>query len=188
MKRLYVGFLFFAYNCIIWGQDLTFPAIEETAHVSGGNSTVITERKPIYIPGRCPDDMLLYPGDTDKDAWVCDCRARFLYFPLNDSCHEAYRQGPCPSGNYVVLPENETIPRCVENPCSQDGMVQYNGTCYSLRTIGPCGPDGILSVNEATFQLECEVASIVPLYIIEIPLKTCPPGSRRSTLGVCKKV
>lgn len=141
------------------------------------------------IPGSCPKNMLLYPGDGARNAWVCDCRPRFLYFPLNDSCHEAYRQGPCPAKNYVVLPEDEAVPRCVENPCLEDGVVPYNGTCYPLKTLGgPCAPDGIIGVNETTFQLECVPTNVAPFAIIDVPRRTCPPGSRRSTLGVCKKV
>lgn len=133
--------------------------------------------------------MLLYPGDGAKDSWVCDCRSRFLYFPLNDSCHEAYRQGPCPPGNYVVLPENEAVPRCVTNPCSEDGVVPYNGTCHRLRTIdGPCAPKGILSVNETTFQLECMSLDVVPSMIIDTSPKKCPPGTRRSTLKDCRQI
>lgn len=150
---------------------------------------IITDRIPISIPGSCPKDMLLYPGDSAKNAWVCDCRPRFLYFPLNNSCHEAYRQGPCPPNNYVVLPEDEAVPRCVENPCLEDGVVPYNDTCYPLKTIGgPCAPDGVIGVNETTFQLECVKTNIAPFIIIDVPTRTCPPGSRRSTLGVCKKV
>lgn len=134
--------------------------------------------------------MLLYPGNGAKNSWVCDCRPRFLYFPLNDSCYEAYRQGPCSYKNYVVLLKNEVLPRCVENPCSEDGVVPYNGVCYPLRTIGgPCAPTGVLGVNKTTFQLECIPLDIAPFMIITtVPKRMCPPGSRRSMLGICRKV
>lgn len=133
--------------------------------------------------------MILYPiKDGENDTSICDCIPRFLYFPSNDSCHEAYRQGPCPPENYVVLPEDEEIPRCVENPCLKDGMVPYNGTCYSLNTIdGPCASQGaIIGVNETTFQLDC--IQIVVLTFIDVPSRTCPKGTRRSIQGECKKV
>ncbi|XP_011876351.1 PREDICTED: uncharacterized protein LOC105566732 [Vollenhovia emeryi] len=189
MKYLYIGFALLAFNCVTWGQDVSYPTDEETSHVSGGNSTTIEDRIPVSEPDSCPKDMLRYPGDGGKDSWVCDCRPRFLYFPLNDSCYEAYRQGPCPPKNYVVLPEDEAVPRCVENPCSVDGEVQFNDTCYPLRTRGgPCAPDGVIGVNETTFELECVEASIAPFIIIELPTRVCPPGSKRSTLGACKKV
>lgn len=190
MKRLYVGIVILMFIYVIRSQDLIFPNDEETSHVSGGNSTMITDRIPVSIPDSCPKNMLLYPGSTSTDSWVCDCRPRFLYFPLNDSCYEAYRQGPCTFKNYVVLLKNEVLPRCVGNPCLEDGVVPYNGTCYPLRTIGgPCAPKGILGVNEMTFQLECVPVNAAPFVIITpVPKGMCPLGSRRSIFGTCKKV
>jgi len=144
----------------------------------------------VSIPDSCPENMLLYPGNGAKNSWVCDCRPRFLYFPLNNSCYEAYRQGPCSYKNYVVLLKNEVFPRCMENPCSEDSIVPYNGECYPLRTIGgPCAPTGVLGVNETTFQLECVSLDIAPFMIITtVPKRICPPGSRRNMLGICRKV
>ncbi|XP_014472708.1 PREDICTED: uncharacterized protein LOC106743412 [Dinoponera quadriceps] len=189
MKCLFVGITFFACNYVIWGQDFVFPNNEEMSHVSGGNSTVITERIPVSTPDKCPKDMLLYPGDGVKSAWVCDCRSRFVYFPMNDSCYEVYRQGPCPVNQFVVLPEDDAVPRCEANPCIIDGVVPFNGTCHLLQsTGGPCGPDAALGVNETNFQLECIPKEVVHFSIINTPRRTCPPGSRRSTLGECKKV
>lgn len=129
--------------------------------------------------------MLLYPGPGN--IRICDCKPGFLYFPLNNSCHEAYRQGPCASQHYVVLPKNEIIAKCIRNPCLQDGIVQYNNTCYFLRTTdGPCAPNKVIDVNTITFELEC-ISEIEPFIIIEIP-KQCPVGSRRDILGICKKI
>lgn len=35
-------------------------------------------KKPLFIPGRCAPNELLYPGDH-KDDWVCDCKpGKFL--------------------------------------------------------------------------------------------------------------
>lgn len=168
------------------GQDFVFPDDEETQHVSG-NKITITERIPVSIPDHCPKNMLLYPGDGNTSAWVCDCRPRFVYFPRNDSCHEAYRQGPCPSAHYVVLPKEQAIPECVKNPCSEDGLVKYNDTCYPLRTIGgPCAPEGVLGVNETTFDVECIPTDIAPFIIIQPPKRDCPVGSRRNALGMCR--
>ncbi|XP_025990423.1 uncharacterized protein LOC105208281 [Solenopsis invicta] len=190
MNCLYIGFIFFIYNYyVIWGQNSKIPTKNTVHNVNSGNSMVIMEHKSTVFPGHCPKDMIVYNLiDSEKNESICDCRPRFLYFRLNDSCHEAYRQGPCPPKNYVVLPENEMVPRCVENPCLQDGMVQYNAKCYPLRKKGPCASNEmILSVNETTFQLECIDTSIGPLYTIDPPLNLCPKGSVRSTLGICKK-
>lgn len=199
-------------NC----QDIVFPNDEETSHLSGNNAIVsenleefhflkhnnihllynflsqlfqITERIPVYIPEKCPENMLLYPGGGIKSAWVCDCRPRFLYFPLNNTCHEAYRQGPCNDGEYVILPVGEVVPKCVINPCREDGLVRYNGICYNLRMKGgPCGPDGVLGVNGNTFQVQCIPIQIAPFIIIDAPTTAtpCPAGSRRNSLGICK--
>ncbi|XP_012535704.1 uncharacterized protein LOC105836309 [Monomorium pharaonis] len=184
MKRLYTGIVLLMYNYMIQSQDVIFPIDEETFHVSGGNSTMITERIPVLIPSSCPENMLLYPGSGSKDSWVCDCKPRFLYFPLNNSCHEAYRQGPCPSGNYVVLPKNEALPHCIENPCFEDGMVPYNGMCYPLRTRGPCSSKEVLQVNETTFQLECVLVAVHDNTVsfvgtTAVPKRTCPLDSCR---------
>lgn len=152
---------------------------------------MITERLPVLPePGQCPDaNMLLYPGDGMKDAWVCDCQEMFLYFPLNNSCHKAYRQGPCPLNHYVVLPENEAIPRCEANPCLEDGKVPYNGRCYYFQGIdSPCEEDKVLDVNETTFQLDCVLKEVNTLSIIVAPRRKCPRGTRRNMLGICKKV
>lgn len=192
MRFLLVGVVFFTCNCVTWGQDVVFPTDEIFSHLSGGNSTVIEDRIPVLSATDCPKDMLLYPGDGSKSNWVCDCRPQFLYFPLNDSCYEAYKRGPCPPGNYVVLLEDESIPQCAVNPCGDmDGVVPFNGTCYSLKTRGgPCAPDGVIGVNETNFQLECVPADIAPFIIIDPgkkPSSKCPPGSRRSAQGLCQK-
>ncbi|KAG7200137.1 hypothetical protein KM043_000576 [Ampulex compressa] len=187
MKLLLWGIITLMWNCTIWCQDIVFPNDEEISHVSG-NKAEITERIPVSIPDHCPENMLLYPGDGTNSAWVCDCRPRFLYFPLSNTCHEAYRQGPCPAENYVVLPAGSAIPECIKNPCLEDGLVKYNNTCYPLRTIGgPCAPDGVLGVNETTFALECIPTSVAPFIIIQAPKRQCPVGSRRTALGICKK-
>lgn len=177
----------FLISCyLILCQDIVFPDDEETSHLSG--TKPVTDRIPISAPSHCAKDMLLYPGNGNDVAWVCDCRPRFLYFPLNDSCHEAYRQGPCPLEHYVILPDGEAVPKCVRNPCLEDGLVQYNNTCYPLRTIGgPCGPDGVLGVNETNFRLECIPNEIAPFIIINAPKRGCLPGTRRTLLGTCRK-
>lgn len=174
---------------IIWNyiscQDIVFPSDEET--YVNGNIKTITERNPIFIPDSCPKNMLLYSGVGNISTWICDCKPGFLYFPLNNSCHEAYRQGPCAPQHYVVLPKNEVIPKCIKNPCLQDGIIQYNNTCYSLGTTGgPCAPNEVIAVNTITFELEC-TSEIEPFIIIKIS-KECPVGSRRNILGICKKI
>lgn len=147
----------------------------------------MTDRKPLKVPETCPENMLLYPGDDPKSAWICDCKPRFVYFPQNDSCHEAFFQGPCPKDYFVYLELNKTIPNCVPNPCKRNGFVLYKGMCHQLREKGgPCDEEAVLAVNETTFQLECMGADLVPFFIIDGPRKPCPQGSKRNSLGVCK--
>lgn len=131
--------------------------------------------------------MFLYSGPGNIS--ICDCKPGFLYFPLNNSCHEAYRQGPCAPQHYVMLPKNEVIPKCIKNPCLQDGLVQYNNTCYSLITNESCALNEIvnkIAVNKITFELEC-ISEIKTFLIIDIS-EECPVGSRRNALGICKKI
>nr|XP_034192641.1 uncharacterized protein LOC117609951 isoform X4 [Osmia lignaria]XP_034192642.1 uncharacterized protein LOC117609951 isoform X4 [Osmia lignaria] len=189
MKWVIFGIILIIWNYVTSGQDFVFPDDEEISHVSGNNAT-ITERIPVSVPDQCPENMLLYPGDGNNSAWVCDCRPRFLYFPLSDRCYEAYRQGPCAPRNYVILPQNEAVPKCVNNPCLIDGLVPYNDTCYPLRTMGgPCAPDGVLGVNETTFELECIPTDLAPFIIIQVPKRPqCPAGSRRNALGMCREI
>lgn len=188
MKWLILGIALIIWNYVISGQDIVFPDDEEISHISG-NNPVVTDRIPVSVPGECPLNMLLYPGDPNTTAWICDCRPRFLYFPLNNTCHEAYKQGPCAPQHYVVLAKNEAVPICVKNPCLDDGLVPYNNTCYPLRTVGgPCAPSGVLGVNETNFDIECVPADIAPFIIITVPKRQCPVGSRRNALGMCREV
>jgi len=152
-----------------------------------------TERIPwsardTYEEHHCPKNMSLHLVDDARDVWMCECNSPFLYFPLNDSCYEAYRQGPCPSKNYLVLLKNETMPRCVKNRCLQDGLVPYNDACYPLQTI-PCNPY-LLELNVTIFQLKC--MPLRPHYLNffdDIPTRNCPSGSRRSLKSeACIKV
>ncbi|XP_046750684.1 uncharacterized protein LOC124413920 [Diprion similis] len=189
MVWLLLGYLTVIFTMGTLGQDIMFPGQDNNQEVlSGNNATKITERIPLDIKGQCPENMLLYPGDGPGSAWECDCISGYLYFPINNSCYPAYRQGPCPLENYAVLPQGEVIPKCERNPCKQDGLVSYNNTCYELMKVGgPCPPNEVIIVNETTFQLECVSTSVGPNIIIDAPLKLCPAGSRRNASGNCRK-
>lgn len=122
-----------------------------------------------------------------SDYGLCDCKPQSLYFPLNNSCYEAYKQGPCSLSHYFILPENETVPHCVQNPCLVNGVVLYNNTCYTLKTVGPCPPGSILDVNATTVQVECVRANIELSTIINVPPRECPPGSLRDQRNICRE-
>ncbi|XP_076234922.1 uncharacterized protein LOC143179517 [Calliopsis andreniformis] len=184
MKSIILGISLIIWNYIAC-QDIVFPNETETFHISE-NPIPITERVPINA-SECPKNMLLHPGPGSKSTWVCDCAPGFLYVPSNNFCYEPYRQGPCSSWNYLILPENQAVPACVENPCIKDGLVPYNGSCYPLKTESNACPSGKkLEVNKTTFKLEC-TTEIVPLVLIVAPDR-CPTGSRRVKGGLCKPV
>ncbi|GAB1860317.1 DUF4789 domain-containing protein [Camponotus japonicus] len=198
MKCLYIGIVLLMYNyMMIFGQVLS--DAEETSYIDINNETRIMERECIpassmnsYVKHRCPKNMAFYRVENEINVWMCECKQGFIYFPLDDSCYEAYKQGPCPSKNYLVLPVNETLSRCVENPCLEDGIVPYNGACSPLQTIGfPCKPKYRLQVDIITFQLMC-----MPMYDdswggfnFDFATRNCPSGSRRSLKSeACIKV
>ncbi|XP_011314732.1 uncharacterized protein [Fopius arisanus] len=140
-------------NSLIHSQDIVFPVDEDHTHL-GGSKGPLMERIPVYIPGRCPENMYLYPGSGNKSTWICDCKPGYLYFPLNGTCHAAFRKGPCNQGEYAILWKNEVIPRCASNPCLLDGSVWFRGGCHHLNSRGPC-QSGVVRVNYDTYQLDC---------------------------------
>lgn len=112
---------------------------------------------PVFIPNRCGDNELLYPGDY-KDDWVCDCRPGYIYHPTTSACYSPFRQGPCPRKTYLYLPEGEYIPQCQKNTCDLDGMVSFHGSCHVLGMAGPCKSAAlayVVAVNQTTMQLQC---------------------------------
>jgi len=166
-------------------QDLVFPAAPEEQEDPGKLPSRLSEaRVPLYIPGRCPPNQLLYPGDQEHD-YVCDCGPGFIYYPPKDGCFKAYRKGPCEANQYLILPKDKVIPVCINNPCRPDGFVQYQGKCYELEKAGgPCKPasegGGVFSVNATTLALEClQIDGGISLNLISFP-RNCPPGGRRS--------
>ncbi|XP_030376021.1 uncharacterized protein LOC115625195 [Scaptodrosophila lebanonensis] len=162
-------------------------------------------RKPLYSPSRCKKYELLYPGDQFDD-WICDCAPAALYHPDSDACFPAYRQGPCKSGEMLVLYKDKIIPECVSNPCREDNHFMIQGKCYEFGNnqghSNPCPLKEytyVLGVNPKTLMVDCiqlslqlqtrfgeEDATLVapPDYHIEVAQK-CGRGSRMSIQGRC---
>lgn len=161
-------------------QQLAFPREENEA--PGKTPPRLEDtRIPVHIPGRCPENQLLYPGDQKTD-WVCDCGPGYIYYPPREGCFLAYRQGPCNESQHLILPKGKVIPECVDNPCKTDRFVRYQNKCYELdKSGGPCKPasegGGIFGVNTKTLALECLLDND-RLSLINFP-PNCPPGSRR---------
>ncbi|KAH8311246.1 hypothetical protein KR044_005208, partial [Drosophila immigrans] len=160
-------------------------------------------RKPLYSPARCSRYQLLYPGDQEND-WICDCAPAAVYHPDTDACYPAYRQGPCKTGEILVLYKEKVIPECVVNRCQQDGHFMINDKCYqfgnSNMSSNPCPKKEytfVLGVNPKTLMVDCVQLSTQletrlgigeeeapPNYFIEVAEK-CLPGSRLVSQGLC---
>lgn len=117
----------------------------------------LKNRQPLYFPGRCSENELLYPGDQ-KDDWVCDCVPGHLFHPDTDKCYGMYTRGPCPNRQYLILPEGKSIPECENNPCTGLNRVPFRGVCHTLNKAGPCRyPElsYVVGVNVTNLKLDC---------------------------------
>ncbi|XP_063920964.1 uncharacterized protein LOC135135773 [Zophobas morio] len=147
------------------------------------------ERIPVFAPDKCPENQLLYPGKQINDDWICDCGPGYIYYPPEDTCFGAYRQGPCPQTYHLILKPDKVVSECVVNPC-EEGFGSYEGVCYELnKPDGPCAPvqfgGGIFGVNTTTLKVEC-LKEPQKLTLVYIPAN-CPPGSRRDTYNTCRE-
>ncbi|XP_033218331.1 uncharacterized protein LOC117173798, partial [Belonocnema kinseyi] len=105
----------------------------------------------------CPENMSLYRADENSTSVFCDCIDKHLYFLETDSCHEAYKLGPCSPGKYLLLHPGDKLAKCEVNPCHEDGLVPFEGSCARLG--GPCGTNDelemTLRINRSDFEPHC---------------------------------
>ncbi|XP_050672056.1 uncharacterized protein LOC126970270 [Leptidea sinapis] len=191
MTKHTMYFSTFLLVCLLFGvksQDnnmkdaIGFPEVDENL-----NTVNKQNRNPVFLPSRCKENELYYPGDQPDD-WICDCRPGYLYHPETDSCWMAFRRGPCRHDEFLVLPTNSIIPECEKNPCKMDSLVSWNGKCEPLGSTNACGdtfPPVILWVNATTISLECLVMDF-DFRFSDIAPKICPPGCRRSVQNKCR--
>lgn len=136
--------------------------------------------------------MIHIPESENSTEIICDCKPKFLYHRDSDSCHEAFKRGPCPPVHYFVLPSEDVSAKCVKNPCVDDGLVYYQGSCNQLGHNGsPCEDNSILlDVNEISFELECKPILFFSsrLNVHKNSNNNCPRGSRRIYSGKCKHI
>ncbi|XP_033231924.1 uncharacterized protein LOC117182920 [Belonocnema kinseyi] len=106
-----------------------------------------------------------------------------------DSCYEAYKQGPCPPGEYLVLSPGQDLAKCERNDCLVDGFIPFKGSCLQLyNSCGDVEYTKFLYLG-LDFQLTCiEPSSGSSSGVINAPIKKCSKGSRRNALGICKLV
>jgi len=143
-------------------------------------------RVPLYIPGKCPQNQLLFPGNQASD-WVCDCAPGTVYYSPKQTCYPVYRQGPCADKEYLILPKDDFAPQCVKNPCEKDGNVKFDNKCYQLyKSGGPCAPEeevgGIFGINSTTLLPECLKGTDRLSFNYD---NGCPMGSRRQQSEHC---
>ncbi|XP_055595734.1 uncharacterized protein LOC129746138 isoform X2 [Uranotaenia lowii] len=131
-------------------------------------------RTPIFIPGRCGKNEILYPGDQ-ADDWVCDCRPAHVYYPADSACHPLYTQAYCPADHYVEIPAGEKLARCTKNNCEDKKKIPFRSNCVFLnRNNDKICPivqriKYVVGVNDITLQLDC--ISSAPLNLTRIPEK-----------------
>ncbi|XP_053698232.1 uncharacterized protein LOC128745226 [Sabethes cyaneus] len=119
-------------------------------------------RTPVYIPNKCLENEILYPGDQESD-WVCDCKPTYVYHPPTRKCYEMYTQGYCENGFMIYLAQGAKKPECIRNDCYRPdpkiSWVMYNGTCVQLNEYHRGCDVGKLKqfvgVNETTHELDC---------------------------------
>nr|XP_014099662.2 uncharacterized protein LOC106624452 [Bactrocera oleae] len=195
MKGVIFVFVFYAATVILQtSTEVVYPEpilLEKEKSNAAG-------RIPHYSPSRCKSNELLYPGDHDDD-WICDCAPAALYYPDSDSCHSAFRRGPCEAEYMLVLAPNAVLPQCIKNTCKVDGLVKINNVCYEIGSSGPCQNahlSYVLGVNTTTLLLDCIKLSIsvrtrVSLLGDDEPdydlskVDLCARGSQRSIEGTC---
>uniref|UniRef100_A0A182NRT6 DUF4789 domain-containing protein n=1 Tax=Anopheles dirus TaxID=7168 RepID=A0A182NRT6_9DIPT len=138
------------------GQELfAFPAdVVVSAYLENARN-----RTPVFIPGKCSTNEILYPGDHDND-WVCDCRPGYVYSPQEDTCYPLFERGFCQQGEYVDLARPSMIVKCTKNVCTKKGDVPYKDQCVQLhRNNFLCPKQGnvrlVIGVNVNTLQLDC---------------------------------
>ncbi|XP_061400987.1 uncharacterized protein LOC133336723 [Musca vetustissima] len=191
------NYLLFGGLCLMIGLQLVLGQVGFPEGVDQDKAKAnLNGRTPIYIPSRCKAHELLYPGDQ-KDDWVCDCAPAALYYPESDGCFPAFRQGPCPPNQILVLGNNNIIPECIPNACQVDGQIQIQKVCYELGKPGPCPSSHlnyVLGVDPKTMHIDCVIpfVSLASRFGMETPspydlskAEICARGSKRAIQGTC---
>lgn len=127
---------------------------------------------------------------------LCNCYSCFLFIPGflfhpdTDKCWLAYQRGPCPEGQYLILPEDSMIPVCVPNPCKTDSTVLWKESCQILgaSVCGNTYPAKVLWVNATTITIDCVTVYLNNRFSVELDYETstaCPRGGWRSIENKC---
>ncbi|XP_043273499.1 uncharacterized protein [Venturia canescens] len=179
-----------------FGQDIIFTdengaAVHRRNHATTEESVTTASRSTAKAPmptEECGQNMVL-DDDNGTRPEICECLAGYVYHLESDQCYSTYKQGPCEHGYYFVLQANETVAKCIPNPCTNDNEVPYEGSCYPLlSSSGPCPEDLSLVISETTYEPVCEAIRAVSYHIIMVPPKGCAPGTRRAGRNLCRTI
>lgn len=127
------------------------------------SKTNARNRTPVFIPDRCQENEILYPGDQDSD-WVCDCKPTYVYHPPTRKCYQMYTQGYCPEGTMIFMRLDAKHPECVANRCATERAVPeprvfFNGSCVTLNGRHDGCEYGqlhrVIGIDEKTNELAC---------------------------------
>lgn len=127
------------------------------------SNTNARNRTPVFIPDRCQENEILYPGDQESD-WVCDCKPTYVYHPPTRKCYQMYTQGYCPVGTMIFLKPDAKHPECITNHCASayefpEPRVLFNGACSTLNTYHRSCKfgklDRVIGIDEKTNELAC---------------------------------
>uniref|UniRef100_A0A182WST5 DUF4789 domain-containing protein n=1 Tax=Anopheles quadriannulatus TaxID=34691 RepID=A0A182WST5_ANOQN len=148
-------------------------------------------RTPVYIPGKCSTNEILYPGDHDSD-WVCDCRPGYVYSPPQDSCYPLFQQGFCQPGEYVDLARPSMIVKCTRNVCTGRNEVPYREQCVKLHQNNRlCKIERrvswVIGVNITTLELDC-IAGTTDLLEITVNNRNMEDGDETDAPVAMKMV
>ncbi|XP_043462212.1 uncharacterized protein LOC122498511 [Leptopilina heterotoma] len=127
----------------------------------------------------CPKNMAVTSDEKNNSVPVCKCLDTFLNYSDDDSCYDAYRQGPCPSEHYLAFSSVTKTANCEKNPCLLDGLVPYQNKCYFLWSVNPpCEEESHhLNINRSTFEVECNAEPYFGDMIRLETSKSCPDNS-----------
>lgn len=135
-------------------------------------------------PAACSVNMVYVPEEE-----ACECEIGTLYHGPTDRCYVPFQEGPCSSGEHLVLPRNSDIAKCVVNTCGNNGTLPYKNICIQLLKPGdPCPPDEAMVVDQETYELTCQMIISVSHQIITAPVRGCLRGSRKIASGKCRAI
>ncbi|XP_018026679.1 uncharacterized protein LOC108682077 [Hyalella azteca] len=134
-------------------------------------------------PDLCPRGQIIYV-DINGQA-ECDCEANHYFDADSGQCFMLHEQGPCESSHYLEKGLDGKM-ECVPNPCENDELVSFEGTCYKKNYKGYCSPTLIEILAESN---SADCLFTPPRSVFDVlALSACPEGSQRSFLGKCREV